>query len=104
MNSSVNCSAWLILRIMVARTGREGHKVEVSIVIPTLNEADTIQAQVRRCLALSPSPEVIVADGASADETAGLARLAGACTLACERRGRAHQMNAGAARAAGDIL
>jgi len=78
--------------------------VKVSIVIPTVNEAETIPLQVRRCLALSPRPEVIVADGGSTDETLGLAEKAGAFALACPVRGRARQMNAGASRACGDVL
>jgi rSAM/selenodomain-associated transferase 2 len=78
--------------------------VKISIVIPTFNEAGSIQDQVRRCLALNPPPEVIVADAGSHDGTALLAQGCGAITLACTRRGRAHQMNAGAAAAGGDAL
>jgi rSAM/selenodomain-associated transferase 2 len=76
----------------------------VSIVIPTFNEAEAIPSQVLRCLALDPRPEVIVVDGASEDGTLARARHAGATTLAAPIRGRAHQMNAGAAIATGDIL
>ncbi|MCI0567562.1 MAG: TIGR04283 family arsenosugar biosynthesis glycosyltransferase [Acidobacteria bacterium] len=76
----------------------------VSIVIPTFNEAEAISAQVLRCLALNPRPEVIVVDGASDDGTLARAQVAGARTLAAPIRGRAHQMNAGVAIATGDIL
>jgi uncharacterized protein len=76
----------------------------VSILIPTFNEAETIPGQVLRCLALNPRPEVIVVDGASQDATQELARSAGAMTLQSPIRGRAYQMNAGAAIATGDIL
>jgi len=78
--------------------------MSVSIVIPTLNEAESIHRQVGRCLGLSPRPEVIVADGESQDATLAEASAAGACALACTRRGRALQMNAGAAAASGEIL
>jgi rSAM/selenodomain-associated transferase 2 len=78
--------------------------MSVSIVIPTLNEEALVQGQVRRCLLLNPRPEVIVADGESGDRTLSIAREAGAFALACARRGRALQMNAGAAAASGDIL
>jgi rSAM/selenodomain-associated transferase 2 len=76
----------------------------LSIVVPTLNEA----AGIARCLAaLAPlrarGHEVIVADGASTDGTARLAApLADRVLLA--PRGRAVQMNAGAAAATGEAL
>jgi len=78
--------------------------MNVSILIPTFNEAEAISDQVRRCLALHPRPEVIVVDGASDDGTLARAQSAGATTLAAPIRGRAQQMNAGAALATGDIL
>ncbi len=74
----------------------------ISVIIPTLNEAVGIVA----CLAsVGPSPdvEVIVADGGSADATAELARRAGARVVAAPR-GRACQMNAGAAASRGELL
>jgi len=76
----------------------------LSIVVPTLNEAAGIEA----CLAaLAPlrarGHEVIVADGGSTDGTGRLAaRLADRVLVA--PRGRAAQMNAGAAAAAGEAL
>ena len=78
--------------------------MKVSIVIPTFNEAEGIRDQVLRCLSLDPRPEVLVVDGASEDGTLARARHAGVTTLAAPIRGRAHQMNAGAAIATGDIL
>jgi rSAM/selenodomain-associated transferase 2 len=78
--------------------------VKLSVVIPTLEEAAGIEA----CLqALAPlrgrGHEVIVADGGSRDATPEIARAL------CDRvvtapRGRAMQMNAGAAAASGDVL
>jgi rSAM/selenodomain-associated transferase 2 len=76
----------------------------LSIVVPALNEAAGIAA----CLgALAPlrarGHEVIVADGGSTDGTPRLAApLADRVIVA--PRGRAAQMNAGAAAAAGDAL
>lgn len=76
----------------------------VSIVIPTLDEAEGIAATLA---ALQPlrarGCEVIVADGGSADETAELARPLADAVVAAER-GRARQQNAGAAAATGDVL
>ncbi len=78
--------------------------MEYSIIIPTFNESPVIGGQVAACLALKPRPEVIVADGLSTDQTPKLAEAAGARVIASLRRGRAPQMNAGAAASRGDLL
>jgi rSAM/selenodomain-associated transferase 2 len=75
--------------------------VRLSIVIPTLNEAEQIAATL--AAAAAPGVEVIVADGGSADATVDLARAAGAHVISASR-GRARQMNAGAAATVGDVL
>jgi rSAM/selenodomain-associated transferase 2 len=73
----------------------------VSIIIPTLNEAACLPCTLQSLRALKPR-EIIVADGGSSDETR---RLAGAADqLVTAPRGRAVQMNAGAAEASGDVL
>lgn len=76
----------------------------LSIVVPTLNEAAGIEEALR---ALAPlrerGAEVIVADGGSTDGTPALARPLADHVLAAPR-GRAAQMNAGAAVAHGDLL
>jgi len=77
--------------------------VTFSVIIPAFNEAGTVGSQVAACLALRPAPEVIVSDGGSSDATAARAREAGARVVASPR-GRGVQMNAGAARASGDVL
>jgi rSAM/selenodomain-associated transferase 2 len=78
--------------------------VKLSIVIPMLNEA----ARIARALeALAPlrvrGHEVIVADGGSEDGSRELA-LPLADRVLRAPRGRARQMNAGAAAASGDAL
>jgi rSAM/selenodomain-associated transferase 2 len=78
--------------------------MKYSIIIPTLNESRLIAEQVAACLALKPCPEVIVADGGSADGTPKAAQAAGARLVASLRRGRGPQMNAGAAVSRGDLL
>lgn len=76
----------------------------LSIVMPVLNEAADIDAAL---MVLAPlracGVEVIVADGGSKDGTAGLARPLADLVLTAPR-GRALQMNAGAAAARGDVL
>ncbi|HKS87283.1 MAG TPA: TIGR04283 family arsenosugar biosynthesis glycosyltransferase [Pseudolabrys sp.] len=76
----------------------------LSIVVPVLNEADEIEAAlVALANFRARGVEVIVVDGGSRDETA---RLAGplADRVIAGPRGRALQMNAGAAVACGDTL
>ena len=79
---------------MIADT-REG------TLIPTLNEASAIQRSLRRLQKLAPY-EIIVADGGSQDDTPELARPY--ATVVKGGRGRGTQLNAGAARATGDVL
>jgi rSAM/selenodomain-associated transferase 2 len=78
--------------------------MRLSIVMPVLNEAAGITAALT---ALTPyrqsGVEVIVVDGGSADATPDLARPL-ADRLIAAPRGRAGQMNAGAAVARGDVL
>ena len=75
----------------------------ISIIIPTLNEAGGIAAVLVRLQRLRPDAEIIVADGGSEDGTADLARPLADRVLEAPR-GRARQMNAGAAAARGDVL
>jgi rSAM/selenodomain-associated transferase 2 len=78
--------------------------VKLSIVMPVLDEAANIGAVLAALAPLrSRGVEVIVADGGSRDGTPDLARPFADCVIAAER-GRATQMNAGAAAAHGDIL
>lgn len=72
------------------------------MVIPALNEEQRITAAVSSARKAGAA-EVIVVDGGSRDATAARALEAGARVIAGSR-GRALQMNAGAAAASGDIL
>lgn len=76
--------------------------MRLSIILPVLNEAEVIGAALRRLKELAPDAERIVVDGGSSDGSAGIAR-ADSRVIASER-GRARQMNAGAAAASGDWL
>ena len=74
------------------------------MVVPTLEEGPRIEA----CLAsLAPlraaGAQVVVSDGGSRDDTVARARRAGAMVLEAPR-GRAAQMNAGAAAVGGGLL
>jgi rSAM/selenodomain-associated transferase 2 len=75
----------------------------ISVIIPTLNEADHLGATLTPLLAIADL-EIIVADGGSSDSTAALAAAAGARVVACAQPGRGGQQNAGATAATGAIL
>jgi rSAM/selenodomain-associated transferase 2 len=79
-----------------------GTAPSVSAVVPTLAESGRIAALVDRLRAVGVD-EVVVADGGSADGTCALARARGAVVVTAPR-GRASQMNAGAAVARGEVL
>jgi len=82
----------------------EGTKGLVSVIIPALNEAENIQA----CFAAarrdytSAQVEIVVADGGSTDGTPDL--VPPTETLVRSPRGRAVQMNRGAAASGGEFL
>jgi rSAM/selenodomain-associated transferase 2 len=75
---------------------------KISIIIPVLNEANTINGVLARILGAS-NLEVIVVDGGSQDKTVALTQSVGVKVIAATG-GRASQMNAGAAVATGSIL
>lgn len=74
----------------------------ITVVIPTLNEEVNLPVTLRQ-LAEHPEVELIVADGGSTDRTVEIAQQYTPYVFVT-RPGRAHQMNAGARHATGDIL
>jgi rSAM/selenodomain-associated transferase 2 len=81
--------------------------MQISIIIPTLNEAARIEGLLVH-LSQFQNPdllaEILVVDGGSKDSTQTLAKEAGAKVLRSPRPGRAVQMNHGARHAKGEIL
>lgn len=79
---------------------------KISIIIPTYNEAASIGKLI--CYLLKHGgkivSEIIISDGSSTDETIAIAKQAGARVLISPQKGRAAQMNYGAANSSGDIL
>lgn len=80
----------------------------ISIIIPTLNEERALPATLEAALRQPGEPEIFVVDGGSEDRTERIVREV---TEGHPRvrwlqapRGRARQMNAGAAKASGDWL
>lgn len=74
----------------------------ISVVIPVLNETGNLERCLTR-LPAGPAIEVIVSDGGSTDDSAGVALGLGAQVVPSEQ-GRAKQMNAGADVATGEVL
>tara|TARA_R110002051_G_scaffold10175_3_gene38692 strand:+ start:146351 stop:147037 length:687 start_codon:yes stop_codon:yes gene_type:complete len=76
----------------------------ISVIIPTLNEADNIGRLLDHLKINSVSnPEIIVVDGGSTDETLVLSKKYDV-TVISSLKGRASQMNAGARNAQNEIL
>src|SRR5215475_4616657 len=78
--------------------------MQVSIIVPVLNEAPLIRPFLEHLRERARGAEIIVVDGASTDGTDELAT--GLCDqlVRSGERGRAIQMNAGARAAVGDVF
>jgi rSAM/selenodomain-associated transferase 2 len=76
--------------------------MDISVVIPVLNEEKTIAASLTALLSVRPH-QVIVVDGGSTDRTREISAQMGAVVIS-GAPGRARQMNCGAGQATGDIL
>ena len=82
--------------------GVGGTGATVSVVIPCLDEAETIERCVRT--ALAAADEVVVADNGSRDGSAELAAAAGARVVHEPRRGYGNAYLAGLAAARGELI
>ncbi|WP_299413803.1 TIGR04283 family arsenosugar biosynthesis glycosyltransferase [Acaryochloris sp. IP29b_bin.148] len=85
---------------------------QVSIILPLLNEATVLRRTLNHLMILEPpAHEIILVDGGSTDATVSIAQHyaktyqeINLSVVAATERGRALQMNQGAAIATGDIL
>jgi rSAM/selenodomain-associated transferase 2 len=75
--------------------------VQLSVIVPALNEAENIGGCLRSVRAQTVA-EIVVVDGGSSDAT--ISRAQGLARVIGSGRGRALQMNAGARAAAGGVL
>jgi rSAM/selenodomain-associated transferase 2 len=76
----------------------------LSVIVPTFQEEAHIGATIDAVLALGADVESIVVDAGSSDRTTAIAAARGARVFPAAERGRAAQMNQGAAAATGDVL
>jgi rSAM/selenodomain-associated transferase 2 len=74
----------------------------ISVIVPVLDEAPRLASTL--ATARLGALELIVVDGGSSDASCAVAAAAGAQVIEGAGRGRALQMNAGAAAARGDVL
>lgn len=75
----------------------------LSVIIPTLNEAENIEETLSRFRAAGVD-EVIVVDGGSSDATVEVASVSEYRVLTSPEPGRAKQMNLGARESSGEVL
>ena len=76
--------------------------MKLSVIIPVYNEEKALPALLDSLGPLEGRAEVLFADGGSTDRTAEL--IPPSCRLIRSEKGRARQMNAGAAASTGDVL
>ncbi|HEY5552972.1 MAG TPA: TIGR04283 family arsenosugar biosynthesis glycosyltransferase [Opitutaceae bacterium] len=86
------------------RKDSEFTPVHVSVIIPTLDEAENLPACIRSVGAGLPGVEIIVSDGGSTDGTTAVAANLGARVVAAPVRHRASQLNLAAQYANGGVL
>jgi rSAM/selenodomain-associated transferase 2 len=79
---------------------------KISIIIPTYNEAGSIGKLISYLQKYGGESisEITISDAGSTDETLAFAEYSGAVALISPQKGRAAQMNYGAANASGNIL
>lgn len=82
----------------------EGTVLQISVVIPTWNEAAFIAETIQAIRATTTVCEIIVVDGGSSDSTTAIAEKCGAHVVHAPQRGRGSQLAFGAAQARGNVL
>lgn len=93
-----------IYRAYLGRVARKTAATDsLTVIVPTLNDAATLDATLTAAVQSLPGSRLIVVDGQSSDRTREIAARHGA-KIVVTRRGRGHQYRAGAACAETDWL
>lgn len=79
-------------------------KPEISIIIPTLDEAECVAATLDALASFGEDVEIIVVDGGSTDATVSIAESYRAVKILHSQRGRGRQLQTGGDAAGGEIL
>jgi rSAM/selenodomain-associated transferase 2 len=79
-------------------------KPEISIIVPTLNEADSIAETLDALTFFDEKTEIIVVDGGSDDATIAIVQNYDVKILHSSQRGRGQQLQIGGGAARGEIL
>jgi rSAM/selenodomain-associated transferase 2 len=85
------------------RVKPRGDAASISVIIPALNEADSLPTTISHLRQNEAIREVIVVDGGSSDRTPEIAEQLG-CRVLASKPGRGGQMRAGANAASGDVI
>jgi len=80
-----------------------GDVTELSVIIPTFEEADNLPATVE-ALRVGGISDIVVVDGGSADVTVEVAKRLNCRVFVAGEPGRAQQLNLGATESNGDLL
>jgi rSAM/selenodomain-associated transferase 2 len=78
--------------------------MNISIIIPVLNEREELPRTHELLTAMPEAPEIIAVDGGSTDGTLEWLRKQSSIKTIEAQRGRGGQLNAGAAASSGDVL
>ena len=103
-SEAATCSKEPVANVASPETGLPAAGPRISVVIPTFDEERRIGTRLAELRELRGLHEVIVVDGGSRDRTWAIVQSHPDVCVVRARRGRALQMNAGAALASGDVL
>ena len=79
-------------------------KSRISIIIPVYNESSSISVLLYQLTDLKDNCEIVFVDGGSADDTVAQIEAMGFFAVVSPKKGRANQLNHGAALSGGEIL
>jgi glycosyltransferase involved in cell wall biosynthesis len=108
MNLDTDISAATILNRQMGTPASAGERIELSVVMPCLNEAETVGVCVRKALAAlqqaGVSGEVIVADNGSTDGSVEIAQAEGARVVNVAEKGYGNALKGGIRAAGGEYV